>query len=150
VSGNFLSRSEVTIGTVLYYRQFQGHTDTKDRYFIVVAMDETHFYCLTTTTSVNFIGNPRFASERTPPIPLGSECFRRECVVDCTELHSLDDILISNYLNSKRVTIDGTISTVTARCILNTSTSNSCRLLSPRDKKRISEGLGALCRDETV
>ncbi len=111
MSGSRLSRERLSIGTVFYYRDFEGHTRTKDRYFIVVGVDDTAFFCFnTSTSSFLIIGHPYLSSSVTPLIPNGSECFRKDCVVDCTELVVFDDILMSNYLNSGRVTVEGTLS----------------------------------------
>jgi len=110
MSGSRLSRERLSIGTVFYYRDFEGHTRTKDRYFIVVGTDDTAFFCFTTSTSSYLIDHPYLSSSVTPLIPKGSECFRKDCVVDCTELVVFDDILMSNYLNSGRVTVEGTLS----------------------------------------
>jgi hypothetical protein len=96
---------------VFYYRDFEGHTETKDRYFIVVGSSGTDFFCFTTSTSEWLIENQRLASQVTPVIPMGCECFRKSCFVDCRELLSFDDIQMSSYLNSRRVTIEGTLST---------------------------------------
>ena|SRR2546426_758316 len=110
MSGSRLSRERLSIGTVFYHRDFEGHTRTKDRYFIVVGMDDTAFFCFTTSTSSYLIGHPYLSNSVTPLIPKGSECFRKDCVVDCTELVVFDDILMSNYLNSGRVTVEGMLS----------------------------------------
>jgi hypothetical protein len=108
--GSSLSRQLLSTGTVFYYRDFEGHTETKDRYFIVIGCDDVSFFCFTTSTSPTLINHRYLSSQVTPLIPQGAECFRKACVVDCTELHAFDDILLSNYLNSRRVTVEGTLS----------------------------------------
>lgn len=140
------SRELLDVGTVFYHRQFQGHTETKDRYFIVVGSDDTDFFCLTTSTSQRLISNPKFASEITPVIPSGSECFRKDCVVDCKELHLFDDIVLSSYIGSGRVTVEGTVSEQTLQWI--TSTVSGSQLLSPREKKAILSNLSAEQKDD--
>ena len=109
-SSSAIRRRTLTVGTVFYHRDFEGHNVTKDRYFIVVGLSDTDFFCFTTSTSEWVIENPYLSSQITPVIPMGCECFRKACVVDCRELYSFDDILMSNYLNSGRVTVEGALS----------------------------------------
>jgi hypothetical protein len=124
---------------VFYYRDFEGHRETKDRYFVVVGSNETQFFCFTTSTSEKLIKNPNLASQITPLIPRGSECFRKSCVVDCTELIAFDDIQISNYLNSRRVTVEGTLSGERLRWIAQ-AVKNST-VLNEREQGVVQEAL---------
>lgn len=101
------SRQLLEIGTVFYHREFDGHTETKDRYFVVAAIDETTFHCFTTTTSELVINNPRLKTETTSLIPKGATCLPKECVIDCREIHTFDDILMTNRINTGRVTVEG-------------------------------------------
>jgi hypothetical protein len=134
-----LSREFLTIGAVFYYRDFEGHTETKDRYFIVVGANETQFFCFTTSTSQRLIDNPYLASQVTPIIPRGCECFRKSCVVDCTELVAFDDIQISNYLNSRRVTLEGMLSDERLRWIAQTVKKSV--VLNARERRVVQDAL---------
>jgi hypothetical protein len=119
-SSSALSRRTLVAGTVFYYRDFEGHDITKHRYFIVVGFSDTEFFCFTTSTSEWLIENRRLANQVTPVIPMGTECFRKSCFVDCRELLSFDDILMSNYLNSGRVTVEGWLSPETLKSVAKT------------------------------
>jgi hypothetical protein len=139
-SSSDLSRRALTAGAVFYYRDFEGHKATKDRYFIVVGFSSTHFFCFTTSTSERLIESQYLASQVTPIIPAGrGECFRKACVVDCRELVSFDDIRMSNYLRSRRVTVEGTLSPewlkTVARIVKNSI------VLNERDKSIVKSGL---------
>jgi len=103
------SRQLLKVGTVFYHREFEGHSETKDRYFVVAAVDDASFHCFTTTTSEFVIKNPHLKTEVTALIPKGSACLPKECVIDCRELHSFDDILMTNRLSANRVTIEGSL-----------------------------------------
>ena len=151
-SSSRLSRELLTTGAVFYYRDFEGHTETKDRYFIVVGanegtclhilpevFNETQFFCFTTSTSERLIYSPSLASQATPIIPKGSECFRKPCVVDCTELVAFDDIQISSYLNSRRVTLEGTLSGERLRWIARTVKKSA--VLNERERRVVQDAL---------
>ena len=138
-SSSRLSRELLTTGAVFYYRDFEGHTETKDRYFIVVGANETQFFCFTTSTSERLIYSPSLASQATPIIPKGSECFRKPCVVDCTELVAFDDIQISSYLNSRRVTLEGTLSGERVRWIARTVKKSA--VLNERELRVVQDAL---------
>jgi hypothetical protein len=138
-SASALSRRTLSIGTVFYYRDFEGHNLTKDRYFIVVGIGETDFFCFTTSTSEWLIANQRLATQVTPMIPMGCECFRKSCVVDCRELISFDDIRMSNYLRSGRVTVEGTLSPERLRLVAKT-VKNSI-ILNDRERSIVQNAL---------
>ena len=101
------SRSELEVGTVIHYRDFEGKTGQKDRYFIVVAIDENSFYCFTTTTQTYLLESDRFKAEASPIIQAGSTCLPKKCVVDYRNLHRFDDIVMTNRLTTNRARVIG-------------------------------------------
>lgn len=146
MSGSTLSRQLLRTGTVFYYRDFEGHTETKDRYFIVVGSDDTNFFCFTTSTSEKLTRNPYLKNQITPVIPKDSECLRKACVVDCTELVAFDDIRLSSYINSKRVTIEGSLSAERLRWI--SETVKNSTVLNEREQEAVRKALERLIAEE--
>jgi len=140
-----LSRDRIRPGTVIYHRDFEGFAETKDRYFIVIAATPTDFVCFTTSTSSKVFTNPKLRHNVTDIIPTSRECFRKPCFVDCRELHYFDDIVMSSFLNSGKVTIEGVLSTATVAAIY--VTVRSSLALNNREKDLVSSALKGLLKN---
>jgi hypothetical protein len=135
-----LIRRLLSPGKVFYFLDFEGHTQTKDRYFVVVGFSDTHFFCFTTSTTGYLAHDGLLRAQVTPLIPVGCECFPKECFIDCKELIAFDDIMLSSYLNSGRVTIKGILSPERLRMVAKTVKYSI--VLNDRDKATIKSALG--------
>lgn len=136
------SRSTLDIGSVFLHFGFDGHTQVKDRYFVVVASESCSFLCFTASTQAYLTANPKFRTEVTPAIRARDECFPKDCVIDCRNLIPFDDVLLSSYLTSGRVKPVGALSLAGVAAILKTV--QASRILALKDKRIVAEALRAI------
>jgi hypothetical protein len=106
---------------------------------MLLGIDDTRFFCFTTSTSEKLMQSRYLADQITPLIPKGSECLRKSCVVHCGELIAFDDILLSNYLRGKRVTIEGKLTDEHLKWIARVV--KGSKVLSEREKNIVGRAL---------
>jgi hypothetical protein len=139
MSASSTSRQQLKIGTVFFHREFEGHDgEIKDRYFVVVSIDEANFHCFTACTSL-YLRTERFSHTTSCFISRGSTCLPKDCVIDCRFLYSFDDIVMSNKLNNRNASVSGCLPSAIIRSIYR-AVSNS-KILEKKKKLPILESL---------
>lgn len=69
----------------------------------------------------------------------GSTCLPKDCVVDCRTLYSFDDIMLSSYLNSRRIEVKGKLPGEALRSIR--AAALTSRVLEKRKKQVVLDSL---------
>ena len=142
MSSSWTSRQQLKVGTVFFHRQFECHDGSiKDRYFVVVRIDSSAFYCFTASTQ-EYLRTPVFASEVSCLIKRGTTCLPKDCVIDCRFIEKFDDILMSNRLNTNNACVHGQLPPYLLQSIHDAVSTS--RLLEKKKKRPILESLGRM------
>lgn len=139
-----MPRCELRPGAVIFYEQFEGVNDVKDRYFVIVKNATPTVHCFTTTTIPWPERNSRWAREYFE-IKEDECCLPKRCFVDFIHPEYFDDIALGSKLTSRRVKhkcdLDGGLMTRLRDALY------SSRTLSPAQKAELVFSLDERIRD---
>lgn len=99
---------ELETGDVLFYERFRGHTELKDRYFVVLVNGGELLICLTTTTRNWPQEVPRLATEFVE-VSRGESCLPKSCFIDLRNAQEFQDTVINSKLRAGTVKVLGTL-----------------------------------------
>ena len=101
-----MPRCDLPPGSVVFYEDFDGSVEVKDRYFVVIRNIPPTVTCFTTTTRDHTRAKPHLITEYFE-IKVGECCLPKHCFLDFIHPHEFDDIQFGTLLGSKRVQSKG-------------------------------------------
>jgi hypothetical protein len=129
-----LAYCDLETGAIIFYEKFEGHEETKDRYFVIISNKAALVECFTTTTQLHAKNSPKLANEYCEILE-GECCLPKRCFVDFRSIYPFDDIQLGSRLRSKSVKRLGClVPELLSR--IRASLANS-RSLSPDEKERL-------------